>query len=39
MFHFNEKMNYFENIKIANRNFVFSEIKEILKKDGFIFAK
>jgi flap endonuclease-1 len=38
MFNFNENIKDFENIKITNRNVIFSEIKEILKKDGFIFA-
>jgi flap endonuclease-1 len=41
MFDFNKNINCFENIeniKIVNKNTTFSEIKEILKKDGFIFA-
>jgi uncharacterized ubiquitin-like protein YukD len=35
----NEHMKEFDTIKIMNKNVLFSEMKEILKKDGFIFAR
>ena len=40
MFCFNDYdyLKEFENIKIANKNILFTEMKELLKKDGFIFA-
>lgn len=38
MFEFNAELNEFENIRILNKNVMFSEMKEILKKDGFIFV-
>lgn len=38
LFYFNES-NDFEKIKIANTSVMHSELRKILKKDGFIFAK
>ena len=35
----NDNMKEFDSIKIMNKNVLFSEMKEILKKDGFIFAR
>jgi flap endonuclease-1 len=35
----NDHMKEFDSIKIMNKNVVFSEMKEILKKGGFIFAR
>jgi flap endonuclease-1 len=34
----NEYLQEFENIKISNTNILFTEMKELLKKDGFIFV-
>lgn len=33
----NEYLKHFETIKIVNTNIVFTEMKKLLKKDGFIF--
>lgn len=33
----NEQVKHFEKIKITNGQIIYAEIKEILKKDGFIF--
>jgi 5'-3' exonuclease len=38
MFEFNAELKDFEKIKILNKNVMFSEMKDILKKDGFIFV-
>jgi len=39
MFELNkEYLQEFENIKISNTNILFTEMKELLKKDGFIFV-
>ena len=38
IFDMNDYLKDFENIKIMNKSIVKSNIKEILKKDGFIFA-
>jgi flap endonuclease-1 len=35
----NKNMKEIENMKITNTNILFTELKELLKKDGFIFAK
>jgi len=34
----NEYLKEFENIKIANKNKIISDVKELLKPDGFIFV-
>jgi len=40
MFDTNDKyIKEIENIKITNTNILFTEMKELLRKDGFIFAK
>jgi len=33
----NEEVKHFEKIKITNGQIIYSDIKEVLKKDGFIF--
>jgi flap endonuclease-1 len=38
MFELDEHLKEFEDIKVANKNVLFSEMKNILKKDGFIFV-
>jgi flap endonuclease-1 len=39
IFELNDYLKEFENIKIMNRCVIKSNVKEILKKDGFIFAR
>jgi len=39
IFDLNDYLKEFENIKILNRSVVKTNVKEILKKDGFIFAR
>lgn len=38
MFELDEHLKEFEDIKVTNKNVLFSEMKDILKKDGFIFV-
>ena len=38
MFELNDHLKEFEHIKVANKNVLFSDMKEILQKDGFIFV-
>jgi hypothetical protein len=38
MFKLNDHLKEFEHIKVTNKNVLFSEMKEILQKDGFIFV-
>jgi hypothetical protein len=38
MFELNDHLKEFEQIKVANKNVLFSEMKNILQKDGFIFV-
>jgi 5'-3' exonuclease len=39
MFESNDYLKHFENTKIVNKNIEVFEIRELLKKDGFIFVK
>jgi hypothetical protein len=38
MFEINDNLKEFEDMKVTNKNVLFSEIKSILQKDGFIFV-